>query len=80
MSEKTNKKGILGRKPLAEGEKTIELGFKCPKSLVDRLDAALEVAKKKHPDANRSELIRAILEYRIDNAAVVYLVGKNKKR
>lgn len=70
-----------GRKPLMEGEETVEIGFKCPKLINDQLLVAVETLKTLGFETNKSDVIRSIIEYRISNAVYIFreVSGASKK-
>lgn len=69
-----------GRKPLAIGDPTVEIGFRCPKSLNDILVNAVEILKNQGHKTTKSEIIRALVGYRAANAAIIYLEMKRNKQ
>jgi len=54
-----------------EGEKMVEVQFRCPQSMNTNISAAVDMLKKQGFDADRSKVIRAILDYRAGNMAQI---------
>lgn len=76
--EKTKSK--RGRKPLMEGEDSIEIGFRCPRPLDEELQrACATLTELTGKDVNKSDLIRAIIGYRISNAVYIYREVNSEK-
>ena len=49
-------------------EETVEVGFRCPKSLNDHLEESVERLKAYDIETSRSDVIRTLLQYRMSNA------------
>lgn len=73
---------MAGRKPLKEGEKTAYIGTKAPKSVDDFLKTCvLQLKNMGFEDVDKSKLVRALIEYRMANAVIIYReVDANRKR
>lgn len=62
-----------GRKPMGDSTNTAYIGFKASDELDGNLKDAVDTLKQLgFSDVDKSKLARALIEYRISNAVIIY--------
>ncbi len=80
---KTKKRVSRGRKRLDDTEDTVYVGCRIPAKYVELLDRAVAQAKLfGFDECDRSKILRALIEYRANNMAMIYdfMAKKNNVR
>ena len=80
MTDKRKRKPGGGAKRMSKNEKTVEVGIRCPESLKNIYDEAVEMLKSRGYDTDRSKVIRCIMEYRQSNIVGIYQTSNKKPK
>lgn len=70
---KKTKTKRAGRAPLSMNEPTVQLGFKTAQSTENKILDAVEELKNLGHSTNKSEIVRILTEYLLDDAVNIYL-------